>query len=131
MTVIFCHFIGDPLYVTGGQPHCFDPESVEESFAQDGYRLRLLYCISFYWEKSILIFNSSIIPFFITDTTYSYIKFRGYQRPLNPVPGDCGYHLHAHRLIFCHPLTNKVSTRTSGAGHIELTPPVSRLMFLV
>lgn len=61
--------IGDPLYVTGGRPQCFYPESVEEGFAQDG----------------------------------------GYQRPLNPVPGDCGYHLHAHRLVFAHPLTNKVT----------------------
>jgi 23S rRNA pseudouridine1911/1915/1917 synthase len=24
-----------------------------------------------------------------------------------PVPGDCGYHLHAHRLIFTHPRTGK------------------------
>lgn len=38
VTDIFCHFTDDPLYVTGGQPQRFDPESVEESFAQDGYR---------------------------------------------------------------------------------------------
>lgn len=60
--------IGDPLYVTGGQPKCFDPGSLEESIAQDG----------------------------------------GYQRPVNPVPGDCGYHLHAHRLVLYHPMTNEV-----------------------
>lgn len=60
--------IGDPLYVTGGQPKFFDSESIDESFAQDG----------------------------------------GYQRPVNPVPGDCGYNLHAHQLILSHPVTNEV-----------------------
>ncbi|CAK9152240.1 unnamed protein product [Ilex paraguariensis] len=34
--------IGDPLYVTGGQPKCFDPEFVDESFAQDGYKIVVL-----------------------------------------------------------------------------------------
>uniref|UniRef100_A0A5B6YLC7 Putative RNA pseudouridine synthase 5 isoform X1 n=1 Tax=Davidia involucrata TaxID=16924 RepID=A0A5B6YLC7_DAVIN len=60
--------IGDPLYITGGQPKCFDPEFIDESFAQDG----------------------------------------GYQRPVKPVPGDCGYHLHAHQLVLSHPTTNEV-----------------------
>lgn len=32
----------------------------------------------------------------------------GYQRPEQPVPGDCGYHLHAHRVVFSHPVTNEV-----------------------
>ncbi|MBA0598455.1 hypothetical protein Gorai_008217, partial [Gossypium raimondii] len=58
--------LGDPLYIAGGEPRCFDPELVDESFAQDG----------------------------------------GYQRPTNPVPGDCGYYLHAHRLVLSHPTTN-------------------------
>ncbi|XP_024527055.1 RNA pseudouridine synthase 5 [Selaginella moellendorffii] len=31
----------------------------------------------------------------------------GYERPENPLPGDCGYHLHAHRLTFHHPVTNQ------------------------
>lgn len=31
----------------------------------------------------------------------------GYRRPLNPVPGDCGYHLHAHRVKLLHPTTNE------------------------
>ncbi|XP_076926528.1 RNA pseudouridine synthase 5-like [Bidens hawaiensis] len=31
----------------------------------------------------------------------------GYQRPANPVPGDCGYFLHAHQLVICHPITNE------------------------
>ena len=33
---------------------------------------------------------------------------RGYERPLQPVPEDSGYHLHAHWLVLCHPTTNKV-----------------------
>ncbi|XP_068668017.1 RNA pseudouridine synthase 5 isoform X2 [Aristolochia californica] len=41
-----------------------------------------------------------------TDT--SFAKDGGYPRPLKPVPGDCGYHLHAHRLVFCHPTKEEV-----------------------
>lgn len=29
-------------------------------------------------------------------------------RPSNPVPGDCGYHLHAHRLVIHHPIKDEV-----------------------
>ncbi|KAL1199858.1 RNA pseudouridine synthase 5 [Cardamine amara subsp. amara] len=52
--------VGDPLYVPGGQPKCFDPDVVDAAaaFAQDG----------------------------------------GYRRPNQAVPGDCGYHLHAHQV---------------------------------
>lgn len=32
----------------------------------------------------------------------------GYQKPLNPVPGDCGYYLHAYRLAFRHPVSDEV-----------------------
>ncbi|KAL1295273.1 RNA pseudouridine synthase 5 [Arachis ipaensis] len=32
----------------------------------------------------------------------------GYERPTKPVPGDCGYYLHAHQLIISHPVTNEV-----------------------
>ncbi|KAL2896601.1 RNA pseudouridine synthase 5 [Bienertia sinuspersici] len=60
--------LGDPLYVVGGQPECFDSELVEEGFAEDG----------------------------------------GYQRPTKAVPGDCGYHLHAHEVTLSHPTTNEV-----------------------
>lgn len=28
--------LGDPLYIAGGQPKCFDPESADESYDQDG-----------------------------------------------------------------------------------------------
>lgn len=37
---------------------------------------------------------------------------RGYERPEKPVPGDCGYHLHAHCAVFPHPETNEVDTMT-------------------
>ncbi|XP_059456863.1 RNA pseudouridine synthase 5 isoform X1 [Corylus avellana] len=71
---------GDPLYVSGGQPKCFDPEFIDESFATDG----------------------------------------GYQRPIKPVPGDCGYCLHAHQLVLSHPTTNQVIKITAPL------PPVLR-----
>ncbi|XP_071732893.1 RNA pseudouridine synthase 5-like isoform X2 [Rutidosis leptorrhynchoides] len=32
----------------------------------------------------------------------------GYNRPANPVPGDCGYYLHAHQLVLSHPMTNEM-----------------------
>ncbi|KAK4836071.1 hypothetical protein QYF36_018136 [Acer negundo] len=32
----------------------------------------------------------------------------GYQRPVKPVPGDCGYYLHAHKIELSHPSTNEV-----------------------
>ncbi|ESQ45273.1 hypothetical protein EUTSA_v10010446mg [Eutrema salsugineum] len=50
--------VGDPLYVAGGKPKCFDPDAVDSAFAEDG----------------------------------------GYRRPNQAVPGDCGYHLHAHQV---------------------------------
>ncbi|TYI23932.1 hypothetical protein ES332_A06G199500v1 [Gossypium tomentosum] len=71
--------LGDPLYIAGDQPRCFDPELVDESFAQDG----------------------------------------GYQRPTNPVPGDCGYYLHAHQLVLSHPTTNEM---------ISITAPLSSIL---
>jgi 23S rRNA pseudouridine1911/1915/1917 synthase len=37
-------------------------------------------------------------------------------RSANPVPGDCGYHLHAHQLEFIHP-------RTQARMHLECPPP--------
>ncbi|XP_007009784.2 PREDICTED: RNA pseudouridine synthase 5 isoform X1 [Theobroma cacao] len=65
--------LGDPLYIAGGQPRCFDSEFVDENYAQDG----------------------------------------GYQRPVNPVPGDCGYYLHAHRLLLSHPTTDEIINITA------------------
>eukprot|EP00252_Welwitschia_mirabilis_P010542 TRINITY_DN23848_c0_g1_i1.p1 TRINITY_DN23848_c0_g1~~TRINITY_DN23848_c0_g1_i1.p1 ORF type:complete len:374 (+),score=55.30 TRINITY_DN23848_c0_g1_i1:183-1304(+) len=32
----------------------------------------------------------------------------GYQRSQHSMPGDCGYHLHAYRLSFHHPISNEV-----------------------
>ncbi|WOL16274.1 RNA pseudouridine synthase 5 [Canna indica] len=34
----------------------------------------------------------------------------GYQKPLQAVPGDCGYYLHAHQLFLYHPINNEVAT---------------------
>ncbi|KAF0928572.1 hypothetical protein E2562_006018, partial [Oryza meyeriana var. granulata] len=42
-----------------------------------------------------------------TSTADSFAYDGGYERPLQPVPGDCGYHLHAHWLVLCHPTTNE------------------------
>ncbi|XP_015164106.1 RNA pseudouridine synthase 5 isoform X2 [Solanum tuberosum] len=71
--------IGDPLYVSGGQPKCFHPELMDESFEKDG----------------------------------------GYQRPENPVPGDCGYNLHAHQIGLIHPITNEL---------IKITAPLPAIL---
>lgn len=38
---------GDPLYVSGGQPKCFDPELMDESFEKDGYGIRVLFVAFF------------------------------------------------------------------------------------
>ncbi|CAN8254688.1 unnamed protein product [Cochlearia groenlandica] len=59
--------VGDPLYVAGGQPKCFDQDLVDATaFAEDG----------------------------------------GYRRPNQAVPGDCGYHLHAHQVELQNLLNN-------------------------
>ncbi|KAK6144784.1 hypothetical protein DH2020_021604 [Rehmannia glutinosa] len=39
----------------------------------------------------------------------SFAQDGGYERPEKPVPGDCGYHLHAHHVVFSHPLTNEIN----------------------
>ncbi|RZR83448.1 hypothetical protein BHM03_00010052, partial [Ensete ventricosum] len=33
----------------------------------------------------------------------------GYQKPVQAVPGDCGYYLHAYQLFLYHPVTNEVT----------------------
>ncbi|XP_048231636.1 RNA pseudouridine synthase 5 isoform X2 [Ricinus communis] len=71
--------LGDPLYVDGGQPKCFDSELAVESLAEDG----------------------------------------GYQRPTKPVPGDCGYYLHAHQLFLLHPTTNEA---------VKITAPLPSML---
>ncbi|XP_043696611.1 RNA pseudouridine synthase 5 isoform X2 [Telopea speciosissima] len=45
----------------------------------------------------------------------------GYQRPMNPVPGDCGYYLHAHRLVLHHPTAGKVIEITAALPSILQT----------
>ncbi|MQL82602.1 hypothetical protein Taro_015085 [Colocasia esculenta] len=34
---------------------------------------------------------------------HSFAEDGGYRKPVTPVPGDCGYYLHAHKLVFFHP----------------------------
>ncbi|KDO48453.1 hypothetical protein CISIN_1g0371672mg, partial [Citrus sinensis] len=43
----------------------------------------------------------------------------GYERPVNPVPGDCGYYLHAYQLFLSHPTTNEV---------IKITAPLPSVL---
>ncbi|XP_054815682.1 RNA pseudouridine synthase 5 isoform X2 [Prosopis cineraria] len=43
----------------------------------------------------------------------------GYQKPIQPVPGDCGYHLHAHQLVISHPKTSEV---------IEIIAPLPKIL---
>ncbi|KQK22183.1 hypothetical protein BRADI_1g65680v3 [Brachypodium distachyon] len=51
------------------------------------------------------------------DVSFAYDG--GYERPLQPVPGDCGYHLHAHWLVLCHPSTEKM---------VKITAPLPRIL---
>nr|XP_028961662.1 RNA pseudouridine synthase 5 isoform X3 [Malus domestica] len=38
----------------------------------------------------------------------SFADDGGFKRPTNPVPGDCGYNLHAHQVTLSHPASNEV-----------------------
>ncbi|XP_022747368.1 RNA pseudouridine synthase 5 isoform X1 [Durio zibethinus] len=49
----------------------------------------------------------------------SYAQDGGYQRPTNPVPGDCGYYLHAHQLVLSHPTKNEM---------IKITAPLPSIL---
>ncbi|KAI3886792.1 hypothetical protein MKW92_045424 [Papaver armeniacum] len=49
----------------------------------------------------------------------SHEKDGGYQRPSRPLPGDCGYFLHAHQLVLHHPTTNEV---------IQITAPLPYML---
>ncbi|KAJ3704212.1 hypothetical protein LUZ61_007917 [Rhynchospora tenuis] len=49
----------------------------------------------------------------ICSTDYSNESFAedgGYEKPVQPVPGDCGYNLHAHWLVLRHPTSNEIIT---------------------
>ncbi|KAL0358675.1 UNVERIFIED_CONTAM: RNA pseudouridine synthase 5 [Sesamum angustifolium] len=56
----------------------------------------------------------------------SFAEDGGYERPGKPVPGDCGYHLHAHHLVFPHPVTNEVVKITAPLPSILLTQEESK-----
>ncbi|KAL6527110.1 hypothetical protein OROGR_016200 [Orobanche gracilis] len=51
----------------------------------------------------------------------------GYERPVKPVPGDCGYHLHAYRVVFSHPRTNEMIDITAPLPPILLTVQESKI----
>lgn len=66
------------------------------------------FVINYYiYQKKIIIHLSYVLNFSNFCSLY-----RGYTRPSKPVPGDCGYYLHAHRLFLSHPITNEVLKRT-------------------
>lgn len=46
----------------------------------------------------------------------------GYSKPANAVPGDCGYHLHAHRLSIFHPMTEQLLNIVAPPPPILCTP---------
>ncbi|KAJ6901923.1 hypothetical protein NC651_019654 [Populus alba x Populus x berolinensis] len=97
--------LGDPLYDVGGQPMCFDSEHEDESFAEDGYKFIQKSCV-------ILLSNPESHDF-------DFTSCRGYERPAKPVPGDCGYYLHAHQLVLSHPTKNEV---------IKITAPLPSIL---
>ncbi|KAJ0978221.1 hypothetical protein J5N97_013695 [Dioscorea zingiberensis] len=49
----------------------------------------------------------------------SFAEDGGYNKPTRPVPGDCGYFLHAHQLILFHPSTDEV---------VEITAPLPSIL---
>lgn len=58
----------------------------------------------------------SFDPEFVDD---SFAPDGGFTRPVKPVPGDCGYSLHAHQVTLSHPTTNEV---------IEVTAPLPPIL---
>ncbi|KAJ6767876.1 RNA PSEUDOURIDINE SYNTHASE 5 [Salix koriyanagi] len=51
----------------------------------------------------------------------SFAEDGGYERPAKPVPGDCGYYLHAHQLVLSHPTTNEQVIKITAS-----LPPILR-----
>ncbi|XP_058110060.1 RNA pseudouridine synthase 5 isoform X3 [Magnolia sinica] len=52
----------------------------------------------------------------------SFAPDGGYQRPTKPVPGDCGYHLHAHHLVLSHPTKNESNKEACYATPLQSPP---------
>ncbi|KAF2295851.1 hypothetical protein GH714_034547 [Hevea brasiliensis] len=61
----------------------------------------------------------------------SFAQDGGYQRPTKPVPGDCGYHLHAHQLFLLHPTTNEVIKITAALPPILQTRTETEILMEV
>ncbi|KAK1266653.1 RNA pseudouridine synthase 5 [Acorus gramineus] len=59
--------------------------------------------------------------FGIQQTDGDFAEDGGYQRPMQAVPGDCGYYLHAHQLVLCHPTTNQLVEIIAPLPHILRT----------
>ncbi|GFZ14791.1 hypothetical protein Acr_24g0009810 [Actinidia rufa] len=57
--------------------------------------------------------------FILLDCTSINVLFRGYQRPMKPVPGDTGYFLHAHQLVLSQPTSSEV---------IKITAPLPSIL---
>ncbi|KAJ4821389.1 Pseudouridine synthase family protein [Rhynchospora pubera] len=52
--------------------------------------------------------DGGVPKIYTTDSSNgSFAEDGGYEKPVQPVPGDCGYHLHAHWLVLCHPTSNE------------------------
>ncbi|KAJ3682818.1 hypothetical protein LUZ60_013045 [Juncus effusus] len=55
-----------------------------------------------------LYINGGIPKIYESDSSnVSFANDGGYEKPVNPMPGDCGYHLHAHWVDFSHPISNE------------------------
>ncbi|KAJ0102682.1 hypothetical protein Patl1_06143 [Pistacia atlantica] len=55
-----------------------------------------------------MLLEANQSPLTLNLLTKTFAQDGGYPRPLTPVPGDCGYYLHAHQLTLSHPTTNEV-----------------------
>ncbi|XP_020526690.1 RNA pseudouridine synthase 5 isoform X3 [Amborella trichopoda] len=66
---------------------------------------------------------------FESESSVDIIGFKGFAqdgghlRPSKPVPGDCGYHLHAHQLVLYHPTAYE-----NGVQVIEIIAPLPRIL---
>ncbi|KAF8403045.1 hypothetical protein HHK36_011139 [Tetracentron sinense] len=108
--------LGDPLYVNGGHPKSFDSESIDDTFAQDGFSVGEGRSAGQAKRKDAVLTSGDSWPLLIN---YIIAVIRGYERPMKPVPGDSGYYLHAHRLFLSHPTTDEV---------IEITAPLPSIL---
>ncbi|KAG6763566.1 hypothetical protein POTOM_030992 [Populus tomentosa] len=61
-----------------------------------------------YEEQRNIYYKSCVILLSNPEShDFDFTSCRGYERPAKPVPGDCGYYLHAHQLVLSHPTKNE------------------------